>query len=260
MENKIEMNKLLELRKLTSAIASILHHQLLEYITTLKPLFRPFSVLGSHTRPGADGIVKGSDKAFAELKSAYIKIAGSKRYNQPRVLESPIPITTLIPEIIKMEYPHETTVNGVTKTVTVISPLRWVLTYTGFTPAHLRSLFAQGDYVNDRQMQEALQHIMVMNSVVTRNTGLSNILSSLGYTTSTGRLAEFGDLPFTFLNAPVTTKRPPDNIMLQVIEISGSPVFEEVVRVEDITNMKTPLKDQLIAEAKKIAGHLLKEE
>ena len=45
--------------------------------------------------------------------------------------------------------------------------------------------------------------------------------------------------------------------MLQIAEISGSPVFEEVVRVEDIVALRTPLKDQLMEAARNHAGSLL---
>ena len=109
-------------------------------------------------------------------------------------------------------------------------------------------------------MQEALLHIMVMNYVVTQNSGLTNILSALGFTIRTGKLTEFGDLPFTILQAPISTERPPDKIMLQFAEVSGSPVFEEVVRIQDIVNMKTPLKDQLMEETQKYAPDLLNAE
>ncbi len=79
----------------------------------------------------------------------------------------------------------------------------------------------------------------------------------LCFTVSTGHLPEFGELPLTYVSAPVHTKRPPDQLMLQIAEISGSPVFEEVVRVEDIVAMKTPLKDQLLETARSHAGDLL---
>ena len=45
--------------------------------------------------------------------------------------------------------------------------------------------------------------------------------------------------------------------MLSVAEVSGSPVFEEVVRVEDIVAMKTPMKDRLLEQARTHAGALL---
>lgn len=261
MENQIDISKLLELRKLTSAIGNFMQTRLLDYFSTLKPLFAPHTIFGNHTRSGgAEGTVKGEDKAFAELKSAYIEIAGSKLFNQPRELVSPISIKTSRPEVSQMEYPHETTVDGVTKTVTMISPLRWVLTYAGFNPAHLRSLIAQGDNVNDRQMQETLQHIMVMNSIMARNSGLTKLLSHLGFTTSTEHLSDCGNLPFTIINTPISTQRPSDQIILQFTQVSGSPVFEEVVNVQDIINMRTLLKDSLLDEVRKHAEHLLTEE
>ncbi len=256
MEDRFDMTKLLDLRKLTTAIADLLEGQLKSYLSTLQPLFQPQSVLGDKTRPGATATVKGADKAFAELQATYLALVG-KTFNLPKALEAPISVTTAKPEIVRVEYLHEAKDSGSSQQLTTISPLKWVLSYSGFTPARMRSLLAQGDNVNERDLKDALLHILMMDLVVTRQSGLSDILSALGFKIASTRIAEFGELPLTTISAPVATKRPPDQVMLQIAAVSGSPVFEEVVRVEDILAMKNPLKESLLEQVKSHASHLL---
>ena len=257
MEDRFDMTKLLDLRKLTTAIADLLEGQLKSYLSTLQPLFLPQTVLGDKARPGATTTVKGADKAFAELQATYLALASGKVFNLPKALEAPISVTTAKPEIVRVEYVHEAKDGGSSQQLTTISPLKWVLTYSGFTPARLRGLLAQGDNVNERDLKDTLLHILMMDLVIARQSGLSNILSALGFELAAARMTEFGDLSFTTISAPVTTKRPPDQVMLQIAAVSGSPVFEEVVRVEDIMAMKNPLKESLLEQARNHAGHLV---
>jgi hypothetical protein len=257
MEDRFDMAKLLDLRKVTTAIAEILQGQLAGYLSTLGPLFAPQRVFGNKVSPGTSASVKGADKAFAELQAIYIRLAGTKLYNLPKALEPPVAVTTSRPEIVRVSYPYEASADGATKSLTAVAPLKWVLTYGGFTPDHLRALLAQGDNVNERQLTETLLHILMMDVVIRRQAGLTDILRALGFAVESSRAPEFGELPLTYVSAPVHTRRPPDQLMLQIAEISGSPVFEEVVRVEDIVAMKTPLKDQLMAAARSHAAGLL---
>ena len=64
-------------------------------------------------------------------------------------------------------------------------------------------------------------------------------------TLTEGKLPEFGDLPIAFLSCPVGTVRPPDNVIIESTELSGSDAFEEVISLEDIAKLRNPFKDQL---------------
>ena len=58
-------------------------------------------------------------------------------------------------------------------------------------------------------------------------------------------LPELGELPITFLSAPVSTIRPPDNVIIESTELSGADAFEEVINLEDVAKLRNPFKDQL---------------
>jgi hypothetical protein len=64
-------------------------------------------------------------------------------------------------------------------------------------------------------------------------------------------LPEFGDLPITCLASSISTLRPPDNVLIESTEFSGSEVFEEVVNLDDIANLRELLKEQLVELAQK---------
>lgn len=259
MEDRFDMETLLILRKLTTAVAESLHDRLSSYLTTLQPLFHPPRVFGEHVRPGPEtsSTVKGAKKTFEALQEIYLKLARTKLYNLPPSLDGPVTFATSRPAITRVEYPYEAEAEGKSKSLTAVSPLRWTLTYSGYTPARLAGLLAQGDQVNERDLSETLLHVLMMNAVVRQQGGLSEILDALGFTVSTGSLTGLGELPVTFLDAPVGTRRPPDDLMIQISEVSGSPVFEEVIRLEDLVAMKTPLKDGLLAQAREHAAALL---
>ena len=48
-----------------------------------------------------------------------------------------------------------------------------------------------------------------------------------------GKLPELGELPITFLSGPISTIRPPDNVIIESTELSGADAFEEVINLED---------------------------
>lgn len=259
MEDRFDMETLLTLRKLTTAVAESLHDRLSSYLVTLQPLFQPPRVFGDHVRPGptTSGTVKGAKKAFVELQDSYLKLTRTKLYNLPQSLDGPVSFSTSRPAIARVEYPYEASAGGRTKSLTAISPLRWVLTYSGFTPARLADLLAQGDQVNERDLTETLLHLLLMTSVVQHQPDLVRLLGDLGFGVEAAPLPGLGDLQLTFLNAPVGTRRPPDELMIQISEVSGSPAFEEVVRLEDLLAMRAPLKEELLAQAREHAAALL---
>jgi hypothetical protein len=72
------------------------------------------------------------------------------------------------------------------------------------------------------------------------------MLGALHYNLSSVRMPEFGELPITCIASSVPTIRPPDDVVLESVEISGQNAFEEVVDVEGIVNIQDPFKEQLM--------------
>ncbi len=256
MAERYTIERLLGLRKLTRSIEDHLRGLLGEYLQTLAPLLRPTSVLGEYVQGSTKTTVRGADKAFRDLQSLYETLAGSKPFNLSKDLRPPIEILSSTPEITALEYSYAAKTEKESKTVSVTSPLKWVLYYSGFTPARLRDLLtAKGASPNEAA--PTLLHLLVINVVVTKQTGLANILERLHFPVSMEKLPGLGDLPITCISASISTVLPPDEIIIESTEVSGRDAFEEVINLEDIQRIQDPLKVQLLELARSQGENLI---
>ena len=244
MEEQFSTQRLIQLRKLTRAISELLRNQMKDYLSTLAPVLRPRLVLGDYVSSGSKETAKGAEKAFKDLQTLYETVATSKPYNLPPELKPPVEIVSTALEVIPMEYVHEARADDETKRVTVTSPLKWTLTYSGFPLAKLKAMLADRNRSNN-EVQQFLLHYLVMHIVMTKQTGAMNILDALHFPVRSLTLQEFGQLPITYITAAVSTFRPSDNVIIESTEISGTPGFEEIVSIDDIVKMHDPLKAQL---------------
>ncbi len=245
MAEEFTTQRLLVLRKLTRAMADLLRGHAKEYLATFAPIFRPRSILGGYTETNPKETVPGAERAFKELQALYESVAGSKVFGLPKELNPPIELTSSTLEITPVEYLHQAQADGGTaKAVIMTAPLRWVMSYTGFAPRRFKELLAERNR-NTAQVQDFLLHYLVLQVVIARQAGLKKVFDALNLPLSTGKLPEFGELPMAFLSCPVGTLRPPDNVIIESTELSGSDAFEEVVSLEDVAKLRNPFKDQL---------------
>lgn len=244
MAEHFSTQKLLELRKLTRAIAELMRSQLRDYLATLAPLFRPAVVLGEYVHGSTKGAAKGAENHFRELKGMYESLAGSKLYGLSRELPVPLEMMSTTPEMIAMEYQHVAESGQERKSITISSPLKWVLCYSGYPPAKLRDLL--GSRVrSSNEIIGFLLHHLVLHTVVTKQPGLVDILQALHYKLVTEQPKDLGGLPLTCIYSAISTLRPPDEVIIESTEISGMNVFEEVVNLEDMKLLQNPLQMRL---------------
>lgn len=237
--------KLLVLRKLTRAVADLLRNQMTEYLTVLGPLLRPRGTLGDFVSGGVKEPVPGAEKAFRDLQSTYEALAGAKLFNLPKELKPPLEVSSALLEMTPVECVHAAKTDKETKTVTVTSPLRWVLSYSGFGPRRLKELLAEKNRTTN-ELQEFVLHALMLHAVVTRQTGVGRLLEALHFPVSTGKRAEFGDLPITYIASAIATIRPPDEVIIESTEIAGTDLFEEVVNLGDVARMTDSLRERLV--------------
>lgn len=258
MQERYDINQLLVLRRLTRAVSDLLRGQLKEHLSTLAPLLRPKTVLGSYIQSAVKEMPKGADAAFKELQSLYETIAPSNPYNLSKELTSPIEILNATLEFTPLEYIHAARTEQESTTITVTSPLTWVLNYSGFAPGRLRELLKDRNRSGD-ELREFVLHHLVLHVLMTKQTGVTKILDALYFRVSSNRSPEFGDLPLTYITSCVSTIRPPDDVLIQSTEISGMNVFEEIINVDDIVKMHDPLRNRLIEIVKGHGDNLLPE-
>jgi hypothetical protein len=245
MTEPFSIERVQALRRLTRAVADLLSEQVTAYLSTLSPLFRPRRVLGEHIRGAEKEPMKGADRAFREMQALYDTVARAQPFTLARELRSPIEVSSVTLEIHPVEYEHEAQAGQDTRTVTVRSPLAWVLSYSGSGPGVLPDLLAHRTGANE-ELHEWLVHQLVLHAVVSNQPGLTDILGRLHFPVSFVKEQASGNLPITRIASPLSTIRPPDNVIMQSVELSGMDAFEEVINVDDIGRIDDELKERLI--------------
>ncbi len=189
--------------------------------------------------------VKGADSAFRELEKLYESVARKRPYDLGIGLKPPLPINTSALEIFPVDYPYVVRTARDSKRVMVTAPLTWMIAYAGFPPARLRALIADPNRSRE-ELQRVLTHHLILHVVLDRKPGLRGLLETLHFPARTETLPEFGDLPLTLISSAVRTERPADDVILESIEISGVPKFEEVVRVARVAGMPDARRERLL--------------
>jgi hypothetical protein len=245
MERQQEIKRLLSLRKVTRALSEEVRTQLASHLATLSPLLRPRAVFGDHVTGAGREFVTGAEKAFKELQSVYEDVATQRPFSLAQGLTSPVDPPAGTFEIDPFEYPHTTRAAGQTKTVVVTSPLRFVVCWTGHDLHALRDLLADRNRSADDLRSFVVAHLLV-HFLFRSQPGLVALLEAARYSLKTERWPEFGALPVTTLVPPVSTVRPPDELIMESTELSGTDAFEEVVRIEDVGTVRDPFRERLI--------------
>jgi hypothetical protein len=250
MEENYSIQRMLDLRKLTRAIAELLRGQMRDYMVSLAPLYHPRTVLGEYVQGSTKEALKGANAVFKELQALYDSIAPTRPFNLSKDVKAPLDIYGGALELTAVEYTYQATVDQTSKTVAVTMPFRWIVSYPGCSPARLRELAADRNR-SAEELQHAVLHYLALHLVMTKQTGLTKILEALHFPVRPNeRLPGFGNLPMTIISSSVSTIRPPDSVIIESTEISGINAFEEVVNIADIIELRDPLSDRLIELAK----------
>jgi hypothetical protein len=245
MNEHYSTQRMLVLRRLTRAVSDFLQGQLREYLSALAPLLRPKSILGDYVQGGTREGVKGSEKALQELQSTYRTVASSSPFNLPNELRIPLRIASSSLEIAPAEYTYAAKTDQQSKSIVVTSPLRWLLTYAGFSLGQLKELLAHQNRT-DEDTSQFILHYTALSIALSQQPAVKQVFEALRFPVSAGRSPEFGELTFTYVSSPVSTLRPPDEVLIESTELSGRNVFEEVVDVDALLAMRDPGKDRLL--------------
>ncbi len=254
MADSLDPSRILELRKLTRAIAETLHKQLQAHLVALSPLMQPRLVFGRHMRSSSKQAVKGEDATFKQMQQLYSALMGKGPFHHlPEELGSPLDIINTNPVIAPAEYRHVARADQGEKTITMKSPLKWVTSYKGFELDRLRDLIASKETA---ELQQCTIHCLVIHVTLSKLEGVGSIFAAMRFPISTGKLEGFGELPITFIESPITTVRPPDEVIIQTTEIAGTSEFEEIVSVEGILNLQDPIRTRVFDLAQQVGCEL----
>ena len=245
MSTEINIDNLIKLRKLTQLVSEHLNNKLLQHLQTLKPLFNPTIVFGEYIRGQNKATVATASSDFNALKEDYHSLIKSKPYLKLPAVGNQLDVFSSSVEIDSFKYQHLAEKNGHKKTITISSPMKWVISYKNLGINVLNNLVGGQEIDGGVDLKECVLHYLVLNSIV-RKSGLKNILEDLQFPINCTEMPQFGKLPVTYLSCPVSTKLPSDDILIDTTEISGTAAFEEVIDVDSIIKMKDPFKNRLL--------------
>jgi hypothetical protein len=243
-KNDITLDQLLGLREQTERLSEFLRDQLAGYLATLRALLAPRRVLGKYA--GGTGSIAREDEAFELLRKKYNEVCGSP-FRLPSSLEREhLANVDADLDLYPWEYTHEASGDEGAHPITITSPVRWVLAYhSDYTLQQVRGVLAGKAERRPNALRDFVVHALVIDLVLSRNPGVSKILTDLRYDLDSEHSSEFGKLPLTTLTAPLTSFLPPDKLVLSSTRFSGVPAFIELIDTDSIDQLADPLQSKL---------------
>jgi hypothetical protein len=245
LDDDFDIDQLLKLRKLTRSIADHLTRELRSHLSTLTPLLNPKSVFGEHIRGASRIAGKSAAQAMDELQSLYQDVHHTKPFSLRSHFDTPITLLAASLEIQPAFYSYTANTESGSKIISISSPLKWILSFEGFGPSRLSELLTTPVDAAGPKLQECVLHSLLLNLTLQKRPGVRKLLQALRFNITTEQLPKFGELPLVMISAPLSTLRPPDRIIVESTEMSGTIQFEEVVDSKAIANIEDPVKKKL---------------
>ena len=253
MDGRDSVRSLLVLRKLTRAIADAVRQQMTEYLATLAPLLRPQTVLGDYIQGGAKEATRKADKALKELQGLYEGSPAPGRMSSRASWRRRSGSWRRTWRSRRSTTRMSCQSGSEKRTIMVRSPLTWTLTYTGFAPSRLPEL-AKANFKGGDELQQFVLAYLLMHVVTTNSPGLLKAFDALHFPITTTTLPDFGPLPITRIGiVGVSTSRPSDAVIVESAELTGMDAFEEVINVDELSTLRDPFKERLLAIAREQA-------
>jgi hypothetical protein len=241
----LKIEQLLHLHTLTKEVSKFCQKQLRGYLDTMALLFRPRRILGDAMEGAERESVGGSDRALAELRELYRKVAVRPFDLRPE-LSQPLESVATQMQLHEWEYLHETKTERGWRTIKVTSPLTWVIAYSSpYSLSVLRQVLAgqeerDSDAVRAFVLRACLMHLQIM-----KLPAIAALLAGLRYHVEVRRSAELGELPLVTISAPFSTVRPPDNLVTMAAGLAGGASFAEVLDLTALQKVRDPLRDEV---------------
>jgi hypothetical protein len=238
---EIQLEQLTGMRETSQKVSQTLHGILAGHLKTLTPLFTPRKVLGEYMESAFKDKVPGADKTFAKLEAKYKELCQAP-FDIPAKLGTPVPNIKNQLTLQPWCYPYA--IGDLV--LNVRSPVRWVLGYSaGYDLNRLLQSHMTKDKPSPEEVKTLLLTALTMAYLMEMSPGLKELLAGLNFTVSIEQSSVAGSLPFVVVAAPITSFRPQDEMMKVVAQLSGTPVFEELVDVEEIAALEHPFKTRL---------------
>jgi hypothetical protein len=242
---EFSIEELGRLHGITPRVEKAFRSQLWSYLDAMAPLFRPRRVLGSHMEGTGNEGVSNADQSLSELREVYFKACG-RPFDLRKELAVPLESVPTQLQLNQWEYQHEIHAKGERRTIKVISPLTWVLSYnSAYNYPIVRQLVADKQERDAESLRSFVLRASLMYVMFSRLPELTTLLEGLRYRVEMKRSAQFGELPLVTLSAPFETVRPSDELLLRAEQFTGRSDFVEVIDVRQATKITDPMLAQV---------------
>ena len=243
--NEVDSSQdMLLLRRVTRAISQQLEAELREHLATLGGLLQPRLVYGSYVRGGPKDPTLAAERAFKSLRESYESAMAGSSFRPTGGLVVPIEAPHLPLEVAPFAYDYVATAGGIEKTIAVVRPLVWTLSFGSGGVPRLRTLLGERR-PEPAAIQALLLDAHVLAGTLAHRPGVTKILEELRFPVHVERDPELANMPVIRVTAPIPTHRPADDVLIESTEISGGQTFEEVIDVAGVSALTDPLRDRL---------------
>jgi hypothetical protein len=234
------------LHTLTAEVQKICRAQLRTYLDALAPLFRPRRVLGNHMEGAGKESVVGADQNFNDLREIYFKACG-RPFDLRKELATPLESVGTQIGIYEWEYLYDIRSDRDHRTITVVSPLTWVLAYPStYTLSMMRQVVAGKQERDAEGVRSFVLRACTMQQLFAKIPELTALFEGLRYRVEVRKSPQLGELPLVTVSAPIRTIRPADDLLLTATGLSGRTGFEEVIDDYQAAHIADPLQAQIL--------------
>ena len=243
----LNVDQLLRLHTLTKEVAKLCQKQLRGYLDTMALLFRPRRMLGEAMEGAEHESVGGSERAVAELRDLYRKVA-TRPFDLRPELAFPLESVSTQMQLYEWEYLHQTRTDRGWRSIKVTSPLTWVITYSSnYSWPMLRQVLAGQEERDSDAVRAFVLRACLMHLHFQKFPALAELFAGLRYRIEVRQSLETGDLPLVTVSAPFATRRPPDSLVTVAAGLAGGASFAEVLDLASVHSLRDPLREQIAA-------------
>ena len=242
---EIDMKSMGNLRQASQKISSALRKRLNGYLQTLTPLFAPRKVLGEFMESAFKERVPGADANYIALEETF-KILARETFDIPAKLSTPVSNIRNLLEIQPWEYRY--LIGGDTdRQVIITSPVRWTLSYAGGTTlSEVMRHQVSEEMLEAEDLKQFIVRTLTLNKLLETSPSIQQMLGDLRFPLSSETSKATGDLPLSVIGSDLATFRPQDELIETVTQLSGKPVFEELIDLDAIETLPDPFKVNIL--------------
>jgi hypothetical protein len=191
--------------------------------------------------------VVAADQNFNELRELYFKAGSGRPYDLRKELPSPLESPGTQIGLYEWEYVYDVRGDRESRTITVVSPLTWVLAYPStYTLSMIRQVIAGKQERDAEGVRTYVLRACLMHLLFAKLPELTALFEGLRYSVEVRKSPQLGELPLVTVSAPIQTVRPAGDLLLAATGLSGRTGFEEVIDDYQAAHITDPMQAQIL--------------